>query len=279
MSTATGARQKRSQTHVSLITRELRQDIITGQLPPGEKLKVRQLAERFGVGLSPIRESLNRLSREWLVDHNDLRGFSVSRVSEQDLDELMKARCWLNERALRESIAHGDVAWEESILLACHRLARIPRLNPNPGPMVNPVWEAAHRVFHRSLISGCGSRRVVDICDQLFDLADVYRHIARRRSACGAFHAHRRAVPRAAASDGAGKAEEAGRRGGGVGGRFGAFPSPVLILSSPRRRGPIRRVLSIGCGVWVPGLARCARPGRQLRSPHGANGSARSAAR
>ena len=183
MSTATGARQKRSQTHVSLITRELRQDIITGQLPPGGKLKVRQLAERFGVGLSPIRESLNRLSREWLVDHNDLRGFSVSRVSEQDLDELMKARCWLNERALRESIAHGDVAWEESILLAYHRLARIPRLNSNPGPMVNPVWEAAHRVFHRSLISGCGSRRVVDICDQLFDLADVYRHIARATSA------------------------------------------------------------------------------------------------
>jgi DNA-binding GntR family transcriptional regulator len=179
MATATGGRPKRSETHVSLITKELRRDIITGQLQPGGKLKVRQLAERFGVGLSPIRESLNRLSREWLVDHNDLRGFSVSLVSEQDLDELMKARCWLNDRALRESIAHGDSAWEESVLLAYHRLSRIPRPNPNPGPMVNPVWEAAHRVFHRNLIGGCGSRRVVDICDQLFDVADIYRHIAR----------------------------------------------------------------------------------------------------
>lgn len=179
MATANGQQQKRSETHVSLITKELRQDIITGQLPPGGKLKVRQLAERFGVGLSPIRESLNRLSREWLVSHNDLRGFTVSAVSERDLDELMKARCWLNERALRESIAHADSAWEESVLLAYHRLSRIPRLNPNPGPMVNPVWEAAHRVFHRSLINGCGSRWVVDICDQLFDVADIYRHIAR----------------------------------------------------------------------------------------------------
>lgn len=179
MPTETGTHQKRSETHVSAITKELRRDIITGQLPPGGKLKVRQLAERFGVGLSPIRESLNRLSREWLVHHNELRGFSVSSVSERDLDELMRARCWLNERALRESIAHGDSAWEESVLLAYHRLSRIPRLNPNSGPLVNPVWEVAHRVFHRNLINGCGSHWVVDICDQLFDVADIYRHIAR----------------------------------------------------------------------------------------------------
>lgn len=179
MSTETERPQKRSETHVSVITKELRHDIITGQLLPGGKLKVRQLAERFGVGLSPIRESLNRLSREWLVQHNELRGFSVMSVSERDLDELMRARCWLNERALRESIAHGDSAWEESVLLAYHRLSRIQRLNPDSGPLVNPVWEVAHRVFHRSLISGCNSHWVVDICDQLFDVADIYRHIAR----------------------------------------------------------------------------------------------------
>jgi ABC-type nitrate/sulfonate/bicarbonate transport system substrate-binding protein len=50
------------------------------------------------------------------VHHNELREFSVSPVSEQDLDELMKARCWLNERALRESIAHGDSAWTVAVL-------------------------------------------------------------------------------------------------------------------------------------------------------------------
>lgn len=179
MSTELGGRQKRSETHVSVITKELRREIISGQLAPGGKLKVRQLAERFGVGLSPIRESLNRLSREWLVHHNELRGFSVSTVSEQDLDELMKARCWLNECALRESIARGDSAWEENVLLAYHRLSRVPMLSPATEPKVDPVWEAAHRAFHRSLIAGCGSHWVIEICDQLFDVADIYRHIAR----------------------------------------------------------------------------------------------------
>ena len=48
--------------------------------------------------------------------------------------------------------------------------------------------------------------------------------------------------------------------------------SGVDPLSSPRKRGPIRRALSCDCGVWVPGLAD-ARPGRQnnagvLHAPH-----------
>ena len=183
MSTVSDRGPKRSETHVSLITKELRQDIISGQLPPGGKLKVRQLAERFGVGLSPIRESLNRLSREWLVHHNELRGFSVSDVTEQDLDELMKARCWLNERALRESIAHGDASWEEGVLLAYHRMSRVPRPGLSDGGRPHPDWEVAHRVFHRALIGGCGSHWVVDICDQLFDVADIYRHISRATTA------------------------------------------------------------------------------------------------
>ncbi len=183
MPIGTERRQKRSETHVSLITKELRQSIISGQLPPGGKLKVRALAERFGVGLSPIRESLNRLSREWLVNHNELRGFSVSPVTEQDLDELIKARCWLNERALRELIAHGDAAWEENVLLTYHRLSRILWQGPAGRESWNPAWESAHRIFHRSLISGCGSHWVVEICDQLFDVADVYRHISRAASA------------------------------------------------------------------------------------------------
>src|SRR5664280_2672233 len=35
------------------------------------------------------------------------------------------------------------------------------------------------------------------------------------------------------------------------------------LVSSPRKRGPIRRALSIVQGLWVPALALCARPGRQ----------------
>lgn len=70
----TGAK---SQTLTSLVCTDLRRDIIVGTYEPGEKLRLRMLSERFQVGLSPIREALNRLSRDGLVEQCDLRGFFV----------------------------------------------------------------------------------------------------------------------------------------------------------------------------------------------------------
>jgi len=164
------------ETMASVIADRLRREIIACAFAPEERLRVRQLAERFGVALSPVREALNRLSSEGLVRQSDLRGFSVMPVSEQDLDELSRTRCWLNERALRESIAHGDAAWEEGVLIAYHRLSRIDR---GPSEQINEPWEAAHRAFHRSLIEACGSRWMIAFCEQLFDQADRYRRIGR----------------------------------------------------------------------------------------------------
>jgi len=157
----------------------LRREIISGQFAPDEKLNVRQLADRFGVGLSPAREALTRLSRDGLVRYADQRGFFIASVSEDDLQELTNARCWLNERAIREAISHGDSAWEEGIVLAFYRLSRIPRVVPGMTVKVNPDWEAAHRVFHRSLIDVKGSRWLTEFCEHLFDAADRYRNLAR----------------------------------------------------------------------------------------------------
>lgn len=171
--------QKQGETLTSAVFDALRRAVIAGEFAPGEKLRVRQLAERFGTGLSPIREALNRLLRDGLVQQSDLRGFSVAPATEADLDELTKARLWANERALRESIAHGDATWEESVLLAYHRLSRIEaRLEGSP-PDIDPAWDAAHAAFHLQLTAACGSRWLIGFCAQLFDLADRYRHLSR----------------------------------------------------------------------------------------------------
>jgi GntR family carbon starvation induced transcriptional regulator len=177
--TLTDLGQKQGETLTSAVFDALRRAVITGEFAPGEKLRVRQLAERFGTGLSPIREALNRLLRDGLVEQSDLRGFSVAPATEADLDELTKARLWANEKALRESIAHGDAAWEENVLLAYHRLSRIEaRLEGSP-PDIDPAWDAAHAAFHTQLIEACGSRWLIGFCTQLFGLADRYRHLSR----------------------------------------------------------------------------------------------------
>jgi GntR family transcriptional regulator, carbon starvation induced regulator len=63
----------------------LRYDIVTGDLKPGQPLRMAQLAARYDMGFSPLREALNRLQAERLVTSVALKGFSVAPLS---LDEM-----------------------------------------------------------------------------------------------------------------------------------------------------------------------------------------------
>jgi DNA-binding GntR family transcriptional regulator len=122
---------------------------------------------------------LNRLSRDGLVTHSEQRGFFVAPFSSDQLDELTKTRSWLNEIGLRESIKRGDDAWEERVVLAYHRLAKLPRHERGPSGQVTDAWESAHREFHASLVAGCGSAWLTRYCEQLFDAAERYRNLSR----------------------------------------------------------------------------------------------------
>jgi DNA-binding GntR family transcriptional regulator len=158
----------------------LRHGIITTELAPGARLHTRALCDQFKIGLSPVREALSRLVSDGLVIQRDHHGFAVAPLSQSDLEDLNKARCWLNEIGLRESIRNGGPEWEEQLLLSFHRMTRTPRHLAGTGEVArNPAWEAAHKVFHASLLSACGSTWLLAFCEQLFDAAERYRHLAR----------------------------------------------------------------------------------------------------
>jgi len=156
----------------------LRHDILSGVLPPGEKLRVEFMRDRYSVGNSPIREALNRLSSDGLVMREDQKGFHVASVSRSELEELVRTRCWLEEIALRESIAHGGTEWEENLVLAFHRMSRVPRSSKERTYSANPEWEGLHQAFHAALIGAARSRWLDGFCTQLRDQADRYRQFA-----------------------------------------------------------------------------------------------------
>jgi GntR family transcriptional regulator, carbon starvation induced regulator len=162
---------------------QLRQEIVSAQLLPGEKLGMEILSERYQVGTSPVREALNRLSTEGLVVRQDQKGFRVAPVSVEDLLELSNTRCQLNEIVVRESIKHGDDAWEEAIVLAFHRLSKTPVRLPGEPNLLNPKWSHLHRNFHATVLSACRSRWFLEFSQMLFDYADRYRNLSSVRAA------------------------------------------------------------------------------------------------
>ena len=160
----------------------IRDDILSGALAPALKLRIEFVCDRYGTGASPVREALNRLSSEGLVERRDQRGFYVSQVSLEQLDELVKTRCWLEGLALKESILHRTTAWEEGLVIAFHRLSRTPRSLDRAAYAFNPEWEERHRDFHHALIANCGSSWLLGFCRDMRDQADRYRRLAAARA-------------------------------------------------------------------------------------------------
>lgn len=165
-------------TFASAVYARLRDDIIAGRFPPGEKLRVRHVCARYAVGLAPAREALNRLAAEGFVRQSDHKGFAVALISREDLDDLTDSRIALAGIVLRQSVEHGDEAWEEATLLAFHRMERVSRFRTIAPPAPNPEWDRLHRAFHGALFAGCPSLRLKLYCAHLCEQADRYRTLA-----------------------------------------------------------------------------------------------------
>lgn len=157
----------------------IRRDILLGELFPDDKLQIEAISERYGIGVVPVREALNRLSSEGLVDRKRHRGFYVAPISISDLEELVKTRIWLETLALTESIKHGDDAWEDELVVSCHRLARTQRRLPeDAGREISEEWEERHKAFHMLLLNRCGSAWLLGFCSTLMDQAVRYRNLS-----------------------------------------------------------------------------------------------------
>ncbi len=165
-------------TQASSVYDRLKDDILSGQLKPGAKLRLKDLIAKYDTGNSPLREALNRLSANGMVVREENRGFRVPPASAKELTELTNTRCWLEEIGIRESIANGDTQWEERIVLAYHWLTRAARSEEPETKYTAPEWENHHRDFHLALISACGSDILMDFCAELHQRSFRYRNLA-----------------------------------------------------------------------------------------------------
>jgi DNA-binding GntR family transcriptional regulator len=87
----------------------LRTQVLDGTLRPGVQLTEEQLVEALGVSRNTVREALQRLSAQRLVEHHRHRGVFVRRLDLGDLADLCGLRRSLECGALREAAARGSV--------------------------------------------------------------------------------------------------------------------------------------------------------------------------
>lgn len=158
--------------------RRIRTDIIFGRAAPGQRLRLERLKDDYGVSVSTLREILNRLASEGLVVAEGQRGFEVSPVSIQNLKEIAALRMLLEEHALEQSFAAGDMDWEGRIVSAHHKLASMERRMSEGDREHTELWKRYDWEFHQALISACGSQVLMETHAAIFDKYLRYQMIA-----------------------------------------------------------------------------------------------------
>jgi DNA-binding GntR family transcriptional regulator len=164
--------QRDSVALVSHIHAQLREAILQCQLRPGSPISQVQVAKRYGISRTPLREVLRLLEEEGLVQAQHNHRYRVSSFSLEDVVEVDASRIMLETLATRQSMRAMSPRDIESLQIAFAGMTEAAQRDDYES------WQRAHRTFHQVLSSKGGTRLTASI-DHLADYADRYRRIYR----------------------------------------------------------------------------------------------------
>ena len=136
----------------------IRHHILTGQLQPGQPLVETDLAQRFGVSKTPVREALRTLAGSGLVTMSRYKGASVRAVDETLARSVYEVRLLLEPEAVRQAVAAGA-----SMAAAREALERSDAATDRADRSL------ANRDFHRAMYCPCDNALLTKILDDLRD--------------------------------------------------------------------------------------------------------------
>jgi DNA-binding GntR family transcriptional regulator len=141
--------------------------IITGQLRPGTRLPIEELAEVLQMSPMPIREAVRRLDAAGLVENIPHRGARVTELSINDLAEVYEARLALEVLAIRRAACRftpGEAA------VARQRLDELNRMSDDNSAATS----AAHDAFHFALYEAAVSAWLLRLIRPVWETAERY---------------------------------------------------------------------------------------------------------
>jgi DNA-binding GntR family transcriptional regulator len=146
----------------------LRAAILRGELPAGHITTQGTLAERLGVGRTPLREALRMLQSEGLIVAERNRQVQIASLSADDAEQLYIERITLETVAIRLTVPTLTSDAFAELEGAMAKMDHYMSSGDQPG------MRAPHRLFHHILVAGAGARVSRDI-SELHDHAERYR--------------------------------------------------------------------------------------------------------
>lgn len=152
---------------VDVAYRRIREDLAKGYLTPGEKLNVRVLSERYEVSDTPVKQALNRLMVEGVVESIPRKGMKVKRITWSEIEEILEFRIMMERFYAPKVITllPNDVQLQKAF---DQNLTENLRLAQSYGTV--DEHQAVYRLdqeFHRMYLVCGGSRKALQVFDNL----------------------------------------------------------------------------------------------------------------
>lgn len=152
---------ERHQTLRERILETIREAILSGQLKAGEKVAEPELAERFGISRTPIREAFRQLESEGYLTVIPRKGAVVTDLSEREVEEFYSIKSILEGYAARvaaEKMSTKDYERLEAINMRLKKLAEEGDVK---------TFFRVHDEFHELFIRAAGNDKLFDLIGQM----------------------------------------------------------------------------------------------------------------
>lgn len=159
---------ERAPSSTERVIEEVRRLIYSGAVLPGQELRQAALAKRFGTSRVPIREALQLLVAEGLVQHTNGFGYHVVRLTADELHQLYHLRGLLETEVLK---AVNDPDGEGYRHLA--EIVEAQRAQVSSPDVTE--FQRLNREFHLSMMRLSGMDFIVNEIDRLWGMSEPYR--------------------------------------------------------------------------------------------------------
>ncbi|MCD6526427.1 MAG: GntR family transcriptional regulator [Desulfuromonas sp.] len=160
---------ERHQTLREKILENIRDAILKGTLKAGERVSEPDLAERYGISRTPIREAFRQLESEGYLTVVPRKGAVVTALSERDVEEFYSIKSILEGYAARlaaEKLTDKEI---ERLVTINDRLAKLA----TSGDV--KTFFRVHNEFHEQFIRASGNEKLLELIQQLLKKFDRLR--------------------------------------------------------------------------------------------------------
>ncbi|MET0693634.1 MAG: GntR family transcriptional regulator [Propionibacteriaceae bacterium] len=142
---------------VEVATRQLREEILSGKLEPGQRLIEEQIRQRFDISRAPLREALRLLAQQGLVEHLPRRGARVTEWSDVDIEQLFGLRTVLERHAIVSAFPMPSSPGVDRLASVRARLDEMSQADRQGDQLQK---DDAHRAFHAAVVGLAGNRQL-----------------------------------------------------------------------------------------------------------------------